>query len=197
MGSWATGAMLAAGAASDMLTGLGNLVMAGLNYQNQVRVQQQQLALARDQLALLDKTSNPVTIFQNALGEGFDPVSARQLAGSHEMRYMGATPLPPLYNREFLALTGTRVGPQMLAANSAFVNGVPRTTPPRTPLPGFANLNYSGLRQPGSDTSSLSSFTTVSPYSTVSSFSSTLSKWSSSTSSVASTVPYSQLPGKH
>uniref|UniRef100_A0AAU7E4E0 ORF2 protein n=1 Tax=Rousettus bat calicivirus TaxID=3141901 RepID=A0AAU7E4E0_9CALI len=196
MGSWATGAMLAAGAASDMLTGLGNLVFAGLNYSNQVRVQQQQLALARDQLALLDRTSNPVTVFNNALEMGMDPFSARQLAGSHESRYMGATPLPPLHNREFLALTGTRVGPQMLSANSAFVNGVGRGVPPRTPLPGFANLNYSGLRQPGSSSSSsVSSYTSISPYSTVSS-SSSFSKWSSVSGSVASTVPYRALPGK-
>uniref|UniRef100_A0AAU7E3Q8 ORF2 protein n=1 Tax=Rousettus bat calicivirus TaxID=3141901 RepID=A0AAU7E3Q8_9CALI len=194
MGSWATGAMLAAGAASDMLTGVGNLVLNAINYSNQSKLQHRQLDLASKQLALLDATSNPTTIFQNALNMGYDPVSARQLAGSRETRYMGATPLPVLHNDTYLALNGTKVGPQFLAANSAFVNGVPRTTPMRQPLPGFANLNYQGLRQPGSVSSSSSS-SSFSPYSTVTSLSS-LSQWSSVSGSIASTVPYKALPGK-
>uniref|UniRef100_A0AAU7E244 VP2 protein n=1 Tax=Rousettus bat calicivirus TaxID=3141901 RepID=A0AAU7E244_9CALI len=187
MGSWATGAMLGASAAGDLLTGMGNLVLSAINTANQIKVQNRQLSLAQQQLALLDKTSNPNTIFLDAMANGFDPVSARQLAGSAERRYMGATPLPVIHNTDYLALNGTRTATQMLAANQAFVNGVRPTRPPSTPLPGFANLNYAGLgRSPSISSSSTSSLSLYS----------SLSSWSSASGSIASTVPYKSLPGK-
>uniref|UniRef100_A0AAU7E2N0 VP2 protein n=1 Tax=Rousettus bat calicivirus TaxID=3141901 RepID=A0AAU7E2N0_9CALI len=182
MGSWATGAMLGASAAGDLVTGFGNLILSAINTSNQIQVQRKQLQLAQQQLALLDKTSNPNTIFMDALNNGFDPVSARQLTGSLERRYVGATPLPVINNQTYLALNGTRTASQMLAANSAFVNGIRPTRPPSTPLPGFANLNYEGLGRSPS----------------LSSASSSLSLYSSlpSRSSNASTVLYTSLPGK-
>uniref|UniRef100_A0AAU7E2N7 Minor structural protein n=1 Tax=Rousettus madagascariensis sapovirus 2 TaxID=3144122 RepID=A0AAU7E2N7_9CALI len=181
MGSWATGAMLGASAAGDLVTGFGNLILSAINTSNQIQVQKRQLQLAQQQLELLDKTSNPNTIFKDALANGFDPVSARQLAGSAERRFVGATPLPPITNSTYLALNGTRTASTMLAANSAFVNGIRPTRPPSTRLPGFANLNYEGFGRSPSLSSASSSLTLYS---------------SLGTRSNASTVSYSSLPGK-
>nr|WBV74379.1 putative minor structural protein [Bat sapovirus BtSY2] len=176
MGSWVTGAMLGASAAGDMLTGMGNLVLSALNYSNQVRVQNKQLELARQQLELLDKTSNPVRIFQESLSMGLDPTSARQLAGSNERRYIGAVPMPPITNQEYLALNGTRTAAATLASVNAFVSGVPRGQRVFNP-PNF-NPSHRG------SVSSLSSMSTLS------------SSLSTSSGSSQSVVSYGSLPGR-
>nr|AQQ78880.1 putative minor structural protein [Bat sapovirus] len=142
MGSWATGAMMAAGAASDMVTGLGNLVLNAINMSNQNAIQRKQLALSSRALDLQErqlefnaKLANPVERYSMALSAGFDPISARQVAGSSEWRTVGATALPSISSHTLQAMQRTSAGMALAKANQIFVGGLPTSGGIARPVP--------------------------------------------------------------
>ena len=101
-----------AGLASDAISNIGNLVISGLHFANQQKVQaqqmqilSQQLDLSRQQLEINKLTQDPVALMNHAMLAGFDQVSARQLAGSREQRILGNVALPALDFSTFHSLT--------------------------------------------------------------------------------------------
>nr|ALV13257.1 minor structural protein [Porcine sapovirus] len=101
--SWIAGAMQGAGLLGDLAGTIGQIVLHNkqLNIMNSFN--QAQIQLAKDQLKQNRELANqyyefnanlPVNQYNSAVGAGFDSVSARQLAGSREVRYLGGQQTP-------------------------------------------------------------------------------------------------------
>lgn len=104
--SWVAGAMQGAGLAGDLVGTVAQIVLHNkqLNIMNSFN--QAQIQLAKDQLKqnqelakqYYDFNANlPVNQYNSAVSAGFDSVSARQLAGSREVRFLGGQQTPLLH----------------------------------------------------------------------------------------------------
>lgn len=203
-----------AAAGTEIGTSIGNLVISGLQFANQQKVQAQQLALLNKQLDLSQKqleinqlTQDPIAVYSRALHAGFDPVSARQLAGSHEARYLGNVALPPLDAATISGLTHSSSRLAQITINKSYNQPKPGSEP--------VLLNYRPLRSNsgGSLTASTVDYNSLpwrnrpnlSGSSTVSTVNYDSLPWKqrpripsfSSVSSAASTVNYDSLPWKN
>lgn len=176
-------ALAGVSAGTDVLNSIGNLVLGGLNYANQVKVQKQQLQLLHQQLDLsqqqlnLNKlTQDPAAFVLHATSYGFDPVSARQLAGSRESRTLGAVSLPAL---DFQSISSLQHGSRALtniAVNHAYK--VSQSSEPV--LTGYRQL----ASAPPSRSPSVASTMNYDSF-----------PWHNRPITPASTVSYSSLPG--
>uniref|UniRef100_A0AAU7E4V6 Minor structural protein n=2 Tax=unclassified Sapovirus TaxID=371833 RepID=A0AAU7E4V6_9CALI len=186
-----------AGLASDAVSNLGNLVISGLHFANQQKVQaqqmqilSQQLDLSRQQLEINKLTQDPVRLMEHAMLSGFDAVSARQLAGSREQRILGSVSLPALDFSTFHAMTTPS------RYSLSFVNQAMRTQPGSEPV-------LTGYRPLASRSPSIASTVNYDDlpwnnrpnFGTVNSLSSVSSTYTSS--SLPSTVNYDSLPWKN
>nr|AQQ78884.1 putative minor structural protein [Bat sapovirus] len=176
-----------AAAGTEIGTSIGNLVLSGLQFANQQKVQAQQLALLNKQLDLSQKqleinqlTQDPIALYTRALHSGFDPVSARQLAGSHEARYLGNVSLPPLDHASISGLTHSSSRLAQITINKSYNQPKPGSEP--------VLLGYRPLRSHGGTVSSLPS--------TVDYNSLPWRNRPGTVSSAASTVNYDSLPWK-
>ena len=134
--------MMAAGAGTDMVTGLGNLILSGIDMANrnrlqrdQLRLQSRALDLQEQQLAVYSQLANPISRYSLALTAGFDPTSARQVAGSSELRTIGAAQLHPVDSHTLQNLQRSHVASQFAAANRVFIEGLPNSGGINRPIP--------------------------------------------------------------
>nr|UYU25372.1 minor capsid protein [Sapovirus GIII] len=104
--SWVAGAMQGAGLLGDLAGTIGQIVLYDKQWNIQKSFNQAQMELAREQLKQNEKLANqyykfnenlPVNQYNSAVSAGFDPVSARQLAGSRGVRYLGGQQTPLLH----------------------------------------------------------------------------------------------------
>ena len=186
-----------AAAGAEIGTSIGNLVLSGLQFANQQKVQQQQLALytkqldlAQQQLNLNKLTQDPMSVYQRAVSTGFDPVSARQLSGSHEVRTLGNVSLPALDFHTINQLTHSSARLANLTISKSYSTQLPK--------PGAEPVltGYRPLRSP-SVSSASSAASTMNydslPWHNRPRLPSTIS----SSSSVASTMNYDSFPWRN
>nr|UYU25376.1 minor capsid protein [Sapovirus GIII] len=104
--SWVAGAMQGAGLLGDLAGTIGQIVLYNKQLNIQKNFNQAQLELAKEQLRQNQNLANqyyefnanlPVNQYNSAVSAGFDAVSARQMAGSHEVRYFGGQQTPSLH----------------------------------------------------------------------------------------------------
>nr|UYU25370.1 minor capsid protein [Sapovirus GIII] len=104
--SWVAGAMQGAGLAGDLVGTVGQIVLYNKQLNIQKSFNQAQMELAKEQLKQNQHMANqfykfnsdlPANQYNSAVSAGFDSVSARQLAGSHEVRYFGGQQTPLLH----------------------------------------------------------------------------------------------------
>lgn len=145
--------MAAVGGATDLIGGIGQVVLGGLQYSNQKKVQEQQLLLANKALSLQQQqlewqrtVQNPIAMYSQAMSHGFDPVSARQLAGSAERRVYGGANLPPISSMHLDNLRETHAGQRFLNAHLAFTQGVGSANKYVVNPPGQPVLRAQGTR---------------------------------------------------
>nr|WAK45941.1 MAG: minor structural protein [Porcine sapovirus] len=104
--SWVAGAMQGAGLLGDLAGTVAQIVLHNkqLNIMNSFN--QAQIQLAKDQLKQNQQLADqyykfnadlPANQYNSAVRAGFDSVSARQLAGSREVRYLGGQQTPILH----------------------------------------------------------------------------------------------------
>nr|QGH59223.1 VP2 [Porcine sapovirus] len=104
--SWVAGAMQGAGLLGDLAGTIGQIVLYNKQLNIMKSFNQAQMELAKDQLKQNQKLANqyydfnanlPINQYNSAVSAGFDSVSARQLAGSREVRYLGGQQTPLLH----------------------------------------------------------------------------------------------------
>nr|ADN84681.1 hypothetical protein [Sapovirus pig/HW20/2007/KOR] len=137
--SWVAGAMQGAGLLGDLVGTVGQIVLHNkqLNIMNSFN--QAQIQLAKDQLKqnqqlaqqYYDFNANlPVNQFNSAVSAGFDAVSARQLAGSREVRFLGGQQTPLLHQGQMHQIAfSSRHLMQAQHVVGTFSRGMPGVTP--------------------------------------------------------------------
>lgn len=137
--SWVAGAMQGAGLLGDLAGTIGQIVLYNKQLNIQKSFNQAQMELAREQLKQNEKLANqyykfnenlPVNQYNSAVSAGFDAVSARQLAGSHEVRYLGGQQTPLLHQGQMQQMMFSSKH-LMQAQNvvGTFSRGIPGVTP--------------------------------------------------------------------
>lgn len=181
MGSWTQGVLSLIGAGVDTATGIGSIVTSAFGvanqnrfYEAQLKLQEQQLAIAQKNLEIYERTATPAGRYQDALSQGFDSFSAAQLAGSGAVRAFGLNTIAPVHAGVIDGIHQTANLQSYRSALRSFQNGVPGMTPPAPPL---------GRAYRSASTASLSSLSS----------NATSSSW---LSSPASTVSWGSLPGR-
>nr|UJQ88286.1 MAG: small basic protein [Sapporo virus] len=156
--SWVAGAMQGAGLLGDLAGTVAQIVLHNkqLNIMNSFN--QAQIQLAKDQLQqnqhlasqYYDFNANlPVNQFNSAVSAGFDAVSARQLAGSREVRFIGGQQTPLLHQGQMQQIM---FSPKHLMQAQHVLGTFSRGTPGVTPSKGLpkpqgitANLPVAGV----------------------------------------------------
>lgn len=158
--SWLVGALQTAGSLVDMAGTISGIVYqqrqaAQLERQNQLMEQwmTKQETLQRDQMALTRDLSinGPAERVNAAINAGFDPVSARRLAGSQERVIYGNLDRPIAHIGTMDGIRATRHLESMNAALSTFKQGTPfgKPAPPKyttgrpSNIGATINLNHS------------------------------------------------------
>lgn len=141
--SWVAGAMQGAGLLGDLAGTVAQIVLHNkqLNIMNSFN--QAQIQLAKDQLQqnqqlasqYYDFNANlPVNQFNSAVSAGFDAVSARQLAGSREVRFIGGQQTPLLHQGQMQQIM---FSPKHLMQAQHVLGTFSRGTPGVTPSKGL------------------------------------------------------------
>ncbi|ALV13254.1 minor structural protein [Porcine sapovirus] len=137
--SWVAGAMQGAGLLGDLAGTVAQIVLHNkqLNIMNSFN--QAQIQLAKDQLKQNLELANqyyefnanlPANQYNSAVGAGFDSVSARQLAGSHEVRYLGGQQTPILHQgQQHQMMFSSKHLMQAQHVIGTFHRGTPGVTP--------------------------------------------------------------------
>ncbi|BBA54634.1 minor structural protein [Sapovirus GIII/HgTa3-1] len=137
--SWVAGAMQGAGLLGDLAGTIGQIVLHNKQLNIVKSFNQAQIELAKDQLKQNVELVNryyefnenlPVNQYNSAVSAGFDPVSARQLAGSREVRYLGGQQTPLLHQGQMQQMMFSSKH-LMQAQNvlGTFSRGTPGVTP--------------------------------------------------------------------
>nr|AEM37582.1 VP2 capsid [California sea lion sapovirus 1] len=146
--SWLVGALQASGGLTDMAGTIGGIVyqqqhVHQLKRQNDLQLEwmrrNEQLQRDAMQMTWDLSTQAPSLRVKEALAAGFDPLSARQLAGSSERRISGYLEQPIRTIGEAVATRSTGNLATMSNAMQTFQQGSPFGM--RAPA-GFANPNY-------------------------------------------------------
>nr|WPV63138.1 MAG: VP2 protein [Jingmen bat sapovirus 1] len=137
MGSWTTGAIGAAGLLGDLAVGVGGLVIGAENNavnqqlaQLQAQALQLNLQLQKESLELSRDWNNPGKRVKAAMDAGFDPISARQIAGAGFVHFQGGVAMQPIKSHDAINIRSTQMAAQGLEAGRAFTHGVGRATRP-------------------------------------------------------------------
>lgn len=137
MGSWTTGTLGAIGLAGDLAVNVGNLVLGAQNTEFnhkladlQAQALQLNLQLQKDSLNLSKEWNDPTARYEKALKAGYDPISARQLAGGGFVHFSGGVAMHPIKSADAINLKYSNMADQGLTAGRAYTNGVGRTTRP-------------------------------------------------------------------
>nr|UYU25359.1 minor capsid protein [Sapovirus GIII] len=141
--SWVAGAMQGAGLLGDLAGTIGQIVLHNKQLNIQKSFNQAQIELAKEQLKQTKDLANqyykfnenlPVNQYNSAVRAGFDAVSARQLAGSREVRYLGGQQTPLLHQGQMQQLM---FSPRHLMQAQHVVGTFSRGTPGVTPSKGL------------------------------------------------------------
>lgn len=137
--SWVAGAMQGAGLLGDLAGTIGQIVLYNKQLNITKSFNQAQIELAKEQLKQNEKLANqyydfnanlPVNQFNSAVDAGFDSVSARQLAGSREVRYIGGQQAPLLHQGQMQQMMySSKHLMQAQHVVGTFSRGVPGVTP--------------------------------------------------------------------
>lgn len=137
--SWVAGAMQGAGLLGDLVGTVGQIVLHNKQLNIMKSFNQAQIELAKEQLKqnehlaqqYYDFNANlPVNQFNSAVSAGFDSVSARQLAGSREVRYIGGQQTPLLHQGQMQQIMfSPRHLMQAQHVVGTFSRGMPGVTP--------------------------------------------------------------------
>nr|UYU25353.1 minor capsid protein [Sapovirus GIII] len=137
--SWVAGAMQGAGLLGDLAGTIGQIVLYNKQLNIQKSFNQAQMELAKEQLKQNEKLANqyykfneslPVNQYNSAVSAGFDPVSARQSAGSREVRYLGGQQTPLLHQgRMQQMMFSSKHLMQAQHVVGTFSRGIPGVTP--------------------------------------------------------------------
>lgn len=137
MGSWTTGALGVAGLAGDLAGTVGNLVLGAQANNINDKLANTQLAILQANLQLQQQAlqqsldwNNPGKRVEMALQAGFDPISARQIAGAGFVHMQGGVAMGPVRAVEAANLRATNLAHQGLVAGQAFTHGVGRAARP-------------------------------------------------------------------
>lgn len=137
--SWVAGAMQGAGLLGDLVGTVGQIVLHNKQLNIMKSFNQAQIELAKEQLKQNEQLAQqyydfnanlPANQFNSAVSAGFDLVSARQLAGSHEVRYLGGQQTPVLHQGQMQQMMFSSKH-LMQAQNvlGTFSRGTPGVTP--------------------------------------------------------------------
>lgn len=137
--SWVAGAMQGAGLLGDLAGTIGQIVLHNKQLNIMKSFNQAQIELAKEQLKQNEKLANqyydfnanlPVNQFNSAVSAGFDSVSARQLAGSREVRYIGGQQTPLLHQGQMQQMMySSKHLMQAQHVVGTFSRGMPGVTP--------------------------------------------------------------------
>ncbi len=137
--SWVAGAMQGAGLLGDLAGTIGQIVLYNKQLNIQKSFNQAQMELAKEQLKQNQQMANqfyefnsnlPANQYNSAVSAGFDSVSARQLAGSREVRYLGGQQTPLLHQRQIQQMMfSPRHLMQAQHVVGTFSRGIPGVTP--------------------------------------------------------------------
>lgn len=163
MGSWTTGALGAAGLLGDLAGTVGSLVIGAENTavnqqlaQLQTQALQLNLQLQKEALQQQKDWNDPGVRYQMALDAGFDPTSARQLAGAGFLHLSGGVAMQPIKSAEAINLRYSNMAHTGLTAGRAFTEGVGRAVRP------MDYYNSAWLHQSGQDAFSGGTWTPLS-----------------------------------
>lgn len=137
--SWVAGAMQGAGLLGDLAGTIGQIVLYNKQLNIQKSFNQAQMELAKEQLKQNKELADqyykfnenlPVNQYNSAVSVGFDAVSARQLAGSREVRFLGGQQTPLLHQGQVYQMTfSPKHLMQAQHVVGTFSRGVPGVTP--------------------------------------------------------------------
>ncbi|ACP43738.1 small basic protein [Sapovirus pig/sav1/2008/CHN] len=137
--SWVAGAMQGAGLLGDLAGTIGQIVLYNKQLNIQKSFNQAQMELAKEQLKQNQQMANqfyefnsnlPANQYNSAVSAGFDSVSARQLAGSREVRYLGGQQTPLLHQGQIQQMMfSPRHLMQAQHVVGTFSRGIPGVTP--------------------------------------------------------------------
>lgn len=137
MGSWTTGALGLAGLTADMALGAGQLALGFENNkvnQDLAKLQMQalqlNLQLQKDGLDLSKEWNDPAARYEKAVAAGYDPISARQLAGAGFAHFSGGVAMQPIKSIDATALKYSNFSQQALQTGRVFTEGVGRAPRP-------------------------------------------------------------------
>nr|AIF74270.1 VP2 [Bat calicivirus] len=137
MGSWTTGVLGTVGLMGDLALGAGSLALGAENNKVnqdlaklQLQALQMNLQLQKESLQLSRDWNNPAARVKAAMDAGFDPVSARQVAGAGFVHFQGGVSMQPIKSHDAINLRSSQLASQGLEAGRAFTHGVGRATRP-------------------------------------------------------------------
>lgn len=137
MGSWTVGTLGALGLAGDLATNVGSLVLGAENNQInqqlanlQTQALQMNLQLQQQALNLSKDWNDPGSRYNKALAAGYDPISARQVAGAGFTHFQGGVSMHPIKAADATNLKYNNMAHQGLTAGRAYTVGVGKTPKP-------------------------------------------------------------------
>nr|ANW82751.1 VP2 [Bat calicivirus BtCalV/M63/HUN/2013] len=137
MGSWTTGVLGSLGLAGDLATSVGSLVLgAQANQVNQDLAQLQaqaltlNLQLQKEALQQQKDWNDPGVRYKMAIDAGYDPISARQVAGAGFLHLSGGVAMQPIKAVDGIHLRHSNMAQAGLESGRAFTAGVGRATRP-------------------------------------------------------------------